>query len=513
VEVTGFRWQKLLASPDWRAEATLNVTRGQTGFILAQTENWYKVAIAGKEGWIRKRNIKFRSFPDSLLDYTRAQVDNRSEQSQSYAAGSSNNMVTADSVSENAGNYSDSGSVISDGAARTKKPAAVKQILSFKNVPDLNKSQLFSSIENDRLKKSLLIRNTGIREASLVAIKKAGFPIRKTIDLTSTVVAFTARNSIYEVLQEKPGQVYIKAGKIEGWIEKENTEAFQDSKPTPLFPSILVIGFILLIAIVYYFVFYKISMRASRKKPKRKLILLSKKEKYLSQAFASKSTTLSNYLEDAGFFVQKVRTLNILNRTLVNPLPDIIFIDWQFDKNIADQVEGMLATKTSTTNIILIYFNVPDPSKFRRKTLLENVHPLGISITDTDILKIISPSSQSSVTKPVIKKSIQKSALQGDIHEEGISSFLQVVEIGNKTGCLLIENGHPFGMIYCKEGQIIYAATKQNIAREAVIDILNMDYGRFRFVADKAPHTTNCKIPIMGILMEWTQSRDEAVRN
>jgi len=88
---------------------------------------------------------------------------------------------------------------------------------------------------------------------------------------------------------------------------------------------------------------------------------------------------------------------------------------------------------------------------------------------------------------------------------------LQFIEIGSKTGCLLIETERPFGLIYFLNGRIIYAATAQEIiGKEAVFMILNLKNGNFRFILNRKPKSSNANLSTLEVLMEWTKALDEA---
>ncbi len=135
---------------------------------------------------------------------------------------------------------------------------------------------------------------------------------------------------------------------------------------------------------------------------------------------------------------------------------------------------------------------------------------LGLNFSDRDIFKLVTPLIKSEKSKN-LQKSMQSSALQGNIADGNLLEVLQFIEIGNKTGCLLIETDRPFGLIYFLNGRIIYAATAQEIiGKEAVFMILNLKEGNFRFILNRKPKSSNANLSTLEILMEWTKALDEA---
>ena len=110
-----------------------------------------------------------------------------------------------------------------------------------------------------------------------------------------------------------------------------------------------------------------------------------------------------------------------------------------------------------------------------------------------------------------VQKSIQSSALEGNIADGNLLEVLQFIEIGRKNGCILIENDRPLALVYFNNGRIIYAATAKGIlGRDAVFAVLNMKEGKFRFIIDRKPKTSNVNLSTLEVLMEWTKAVDEA---
>jgi hypothetical protein len=146
----------------------------------------------------------------------------------------------------------------------------------------------------------------------------------------------------------------------------------------------------------------------------------------------------------------------------------------------------------------------------RPGSILPKMAFLGLTFSDRDVFKLVTPMLRSA-DGDAIQKSVQSSALAGDIAAGNLLEVLQFIEIGSKTGCLLIEMGHPFAIICFKNGRIIFAATADKITgRDAIFKVLDLKIGKFRFVLDKKPKESNVNLSTLEVLMEWAKAVDEA---
>jgi Domain of unknown function (DUF4388) len=69
-------------------------------------------------------------------------------------------------------------------------------------------------------------------------------------------------------------------------------------------------------------------------------------------------------------------------------------------------------------------------------------------------------------------------------------------------------------MIYFAQGRIIHAAAANNVTgRDAINILLNLKHGKFRFLLNKEPKTSDINLSTLEVLMEWTKTEDEAHRD
>jgi hypothetical protein len=314
--------------------------------------------------------------------------------------------------------------------------------------------------------------------------------------------------------------VKIQYEDTSGWIERRYIEVTEK-------PSIAVIvrEFLMVLSVIAAFavVLLIIKIIASRRdrvrsawvktvSVQKNLLVVARDEKFVQRYLADTSTTLEKCFSEVGFNVTKARNGNEVTKLLVHHRPDVIAVDWDIDSNIHSWLARVLSSRASTTNVFTLFYNVPEPSSAKASGAIHNAQYLGPAFTDRDIFAVVTPQVITGERPAEIRKSVETSALEGDVGQGSLAEVFQFVEIGHKTGCLLVERQKPFGIIYFRQGAIVYAATTKATAEKAVFEMLDLPDGRFRFVLDREPRTTNCMVPTLGVLMEWTRLADEAAR-
>jgi hypothetical protein len=189
-------------------------------------------------------------------------------------------------------------------------------------------------------------------------------------------------------------------------------------------------------------------------------------------------------------------------------------IDWRFDRTVISTLEGILNSTSRADSTIVIVYNVPDPSSMQPSTVLSKMVFLGYSFSDRDLLKIVTPLMQSDENSQSLSKATQFCALEGEMADGNIQEVLQYIEVGKKTGCLLIETGKPFCLIFFNAGRIIYAATSSNLTgKDALFSVLNLREGKFSFLLNKKPKSPNTNLSTIEVLMSWTKEIDETTKS
>ena len=255
------------------------------------------------------------------------------------------------------------------------------------------------------------------------------------------------------------------------------------------------------------------SHKVKRYAPKRDVLIISSSEKEIRYSLTETSTTLSKCLREIGFKVTAARDIDHARNLLIHYTPDVLAVNWQMERNIQPKVEAIISGMEKSSSLIVIFYNVPDPTEISRLNQSPYIYYVGLVFSDRDIFKIITPLIMSEKTvERSFKKSVQNSALEGEIDSGNLVEVMQFIEIGKKTGCLYISLKMPLGIIYFEQGRITYAAAPGSKGKNAINDILNLKEGHFNFVLDKVSSEKNLNCSTLEVLMEWTKSKDEADR-
>ncbi len=336
---------------------------------------------------------------------------------------------------------------------------------------------------------------------------------------TSTILGFAKKGECFILLKSENAWCQIRFGNSEAWVEESSGKALDNPAFSNNLPQILTIigvsiGLIVVIILIFVLItFLKRSQASRRVSIKKDLLLIAHTEKEVQYSLTNTTTSLSKCFSEIGFKVNYAADMEHAKNLLMHYLPDVIVIDWQLGNHILQSVESVLANRTSTTNILVVFYNVPDASAMPKSAVVPNVAYLGISFYDRDVFKLVTPLIITESETKSIRKSVESSALGGDIGPGSLIEVMQFIEIGRKTGCLFItQQEKPYGLIYFEQGRLTYAASQGKQGRDAVFEILGLKTGKFHFVKDKITSTKNVSVSTLEILMEWTKAVDEAHR-
>ena len=103
-------------------------------------------------------------------------------------------------------------------------------------------------------------------------------------------------------------------------------------------------------------------------------------------------------------------------------------------------------------------------------------------------------------------------SLEGRIAAGGLSDILQFLEVGRRSGMLSIEDGPPAGVLNFANGIITFAQTRTAEGADAVLEILSLSQGGFRFYLDKRIDQCNCRLSAFDVSLRWAHRHDETVK-
>ena len=330
-----------------------------------------------------------------------------------------------------------------------------------------------------------------------------------------------ARNSeSYPLLYIGTSWCKITFGAGAGWVDRKCGRIVDTPTASTKIPHIVVFALLggvaaLLFLLGLIVVIISLRTKSARKViVKKDLLIVAKSEKQIQYSLTDSTTTLAKCFSEIGFKVETAPTLERASGMLVHFVPDVVVIDWQANENPLSFLGSLLGNKKTSSDILVLYYNVPEAESAKKRTAMENVHFLGLSFSDRDVFRLVTPVIISSVgRRRSIRTSVETSALGGEIGQGSLIEVMQFIEIGRKTGCLYVVMEKPFGLIYFEQGRLIYAATPTRQGREAVFELLNLKQGHFSFVLDKTSSTKNVDLSTLEILMEWTKTVDEAHRH
>jgi hypothetical protein len=326
------------------------------------------------------------------------------------------------------------------------------------------------------------------------------------------------RDEVFPLVHEGVSWSLVAVNDTVGWIKRTDIEVLDERPTTSAAVSdakTVLIGLAAAGALILVFILF-ITYRHIRNERKRSIyvqknvLILTKAGKSVQYTLTNTAGPIERCFTELGFNVTLVKDSVVARNNIEHNTPDLILVDWNFEPSIFAKVENLFARLPGAIGTYVLFFNVPDLSTAPQSKVLRNATFLGITVTDRDIFSVVTPLLVHAEPSKNIQKSLQRCALEGEIAGGNLLEVLQFIEIGSKTGCLMVETKGPFGLVYFRDGKIIYAAAAKGQGVEAVYAILNQPSGKFRFITNKQPKTANLNLPTLSVLMEWTKEKDEA---
>lgn len=274
---------------------------------------------------------------------------------------------------------------------------------------------------------------------------------------------------------------------------------------------LMILTIIVLIAVLsLIYVLIRLKILRHNRASKIKCLMITKKKKFIKYSnINDKYISLVKYLKNYGFHVILSKNLKHTSELLLFNIPDIICIDWQFERDIQSKVYEMLKDQSSGTSFILIFYNIVDPSSIQKNSNFdERSFFFNRKFTISDLNSVISMVKEKTDSSQQLPDQ-SSSWLEGKITGDTLSEIFQLMDINKKTGCLQIKNHHPVGMIFFEDGIITYAITNTLVAEDAVFNMLSMKHGRFQFIPEKKPVARQMELSVVAVLMEKAKLLDE----
>ena len=527
IEITSF-YAKVYLAPNLNSKFIGLAQRGEVYSVLNENNSWYQIKFKVSIGWVNSNDIKLfdpNAKASDTVDSVIQVSENDSLLTDTLQTEKSDSLKSALSDVSNI-ERSESSSVFSGQSMQTvQTPTSEERKKQAAPISQEKEEKPKSKIRDWFTKQNPFNIEPASEEISVTEkinyfqVTFAPARILQYLSPDSPILGKAKKGDTYPLIGEGESWCKIVFADTIGWIESKNGKIVDVPSPVLLSDLLLIgmiAGVILIISIIIVIVF-----RIKRKNNndlkeftvKKNVLFIAKTGKMIQNTFGEKPVSLDKCFAEIGFRVAVVKNLPSINLYLQQNFPDVVMVDWKFDKNIINTVERIFSSLKRVQEILIITYNVPDPSMMQPNRILPKMNYLGLSFSDRDIFKLVTP--QISVNNAQnIKKSVTSSALEGETDGENLLEVLQFIEAGRKTGCMLVESDKPFGLIYFNTGRIIYVATSSGIyGKDAVFAILNLKQGKFRFVLNKKPKRNNVNLSTLEVLMEWTKAIDEAHGN
>jgi len=520
VEISDF-FAKVYLAPTTSSKFIGLAQKGETYTVVEARDAWLRIRFKNAVGWIQLAQTQKPGTQAASAQGDAADSSTQITSIQSTTDSSPVSSITADTPK----------STTPEVALKTEQKPAPSQKSSGSQTPrtsskpekkEEEKPKRDSRRKNWFSQQNFLNNlppNQDIKDLDIKYFQITFGPARILLYLNpdAPILGMAKKGDVFTLVGEGDTWCKIAYADTVGWVEKRNGKII-DAPKSLIASDFLYLGGALLILTLLFGLLLAIlsiikkkrNIKAEDSAIKKNVLIVAKTNKTIQYTLTDTTTTLDRCFAEIGFNISVAKDPASIRNFVQNQTFDLLIIDWKFERNIVPYLERLFSTVPNAKNIFCIVYNTPDPAAMHPGEIFLSTVFLGINFSDRDIFKLVTPLIKSENSKN-LQKSMQSSALQGNIADGNLLEVLQFIEIGNKTGCLLIETDRPFGLIYFLNGRIIYAATAQEIiGKEAVFMILNLKEGTFRFILNRKPKSSNANLSTLEILMEWTKALDEA---
>lgn len=507
IEISSF-YAKVYVAPSTNANFIGLTQKGERYLVLGIRDSWYHIRFKNANGWIQFNQVVVVDtekviVPEEVVKDTLESVDTIAPIRSISSDRARDSVAALDKLSNSPRSPSP--------PEYTSEPADEKPIKRKSGMRNW-----FSQQSPTQLPPTVVPTSDEQPVAGFFHVTTAPARVLSYLSPEAPILGMARQGEYLQLIGEGDSWCKVAFAGTIGWIEHKNGKVVASSSMQLrdyIVPASVALGIILILIIIL--IFTKRRKNIVTTSPidvslKKNVLIIAKKSKPILYTLTDIPTSVERCFSEVGFLVTSAYQSADIEQYLQTTKPDVILVDYQLDKAIIPTVEQLCLPHEYAQSLLFIAYNVPDPDNMPRNKILPGMTYLGLTFSDRDIFKLVTPLMQSSNAQD-IKKSVQSSALEGEIGAGNLLEVLQFIEIGSKTGCLLIEMEKPFAIICFKNGRIVFAATAEKVTgREAVFEVLNQKQGTFKFVLDKKPKTTNVNLSTLEVLMEWTQAIDEA---
>lgn len=539
IEVTNF-YAKLYLAPSINAKFMGLAQKGERYSILVSSNYWYRIDFKGMPVWIQKSDIQLID-PNAPPSENAPVATNNTSSSQEVAQSTADNNTPVAPPQPSTATTTQAPVVSPAQQPPSRSNTEEQQVRAAEaRAAEMRRARVQDSIEQvakekrnqSRLNFSKLpvieqnVEEQQLNKVFLVTVSPSKILFELSPD--SPILGIVSKGDKLRLIGEGDSWCKVLYKDFPGWIEKRSGKVIIPGTVMSFYEEnkviiLLVVSILIFFLILTFIVFIAIK---AKKKPTsglksvtasaRKVLVIAKESKTVSNTFTSTSVPIGRYFNEIGFHAKFTHDTRNLTSVIDNYIPDIIMIDWNLDKTISNTVERILLAGNNAISTLVVIYNVPDPSSMYPS---QNMHMsfLGITITDKDLTKIVKQlefvKDRAATDSGTMEPDSSTAALAGEVADGNLSEVMQYIEAGQKTGCLIIEIDNPVCLIYFSDGRIVYAATADGlVAKDALFTALELKKGSFRFLLNKKPKVANTNMSILEVLMSWTKEIDEATK-
>jgi pSer/pThr/pTyr-binding forkhead associated (FHA) protein len=110
-----------------------------------------------------------------------------------------------------------------------------------------------------------------------------------------------------------------------------------------------------------------------------------------------------------------------------------------------------------------------------------------------------------------VERSTNGESFRGDLAEIPTFAVLQILEMGRKTGVLVIDSDGACGRLWLQRGDPVHAQTKGQAGFDAAVALVNAQAGRFHFEPDPQAPARTIEATVTQLLLEASRLLDEGL--
>ncbi len=348
----------------------------------------------------------------------------------------------------------------------------------------------------------------------------------------SKVLGIAGKGFKTDVIDRKNEWICVTFGARNGWIQiarirKPLFAVFPESGNQPYSPSDswqnmafilpVISGAVALLLLCFTACAYRYRFRL-KKAPQtpirrtqtcRRALVIAHDDYMLIGAKDGSPIAISACLQRMGFECSHVFDPSLCAKAVRDWAPDIIAIDIQTVKSCGLAIETCIKEIASQNEPLLFFFNARNEQCSSGLSVPGPFVHLTQSATELDFRRNLIP-FLSAMSAKAGGFSPPSCALQGLISRGCLDDVFQLIELGGKTGELIVENDGHLGAISFENGTIVRASAGGRQGKEAAVSLLEVNTGHFRMLLNKRETRVNCRISPTAALMESSKNRDEA---